>query len=70
MDKKMNKFISKYMPRWFNCFYAFINAYFWLPCPLCHKNFGGHEWFTNNDIDDADGCGGQGICPKCGEIKK
>ena len=24
-------------------FRAFIGGYFWMPCPLCGKYFGGHE---------------------------
>lgn len=28
--------------------YAKITGYFWLPCVLCGKEFGGHEW---RDID-------------------
>lgn len=29
--------------RWLNKLYANLNGYFWLPCPLCGKMFGGHE---------------------------
>lgn len=29
--------------RKFNKFYAWLFGYFWLPCPLCGKYFGGHE---------------------------
>ena len=53
--------------------YAKLGGYFWLPCPLCGKEFGGHEW---RDIDDKvsaipdpdypEGSGrGIGICPDC-----
>lgn len=24
-------------------FYAWFMGYFWLPCPVCGKEFGGHE---------------------------
>jgi hypothetical protein len=24
-------------------FYAFLRGYFWLPCPICGRMFGGHE---------------------------
>lgn len=29
--------------RWFARLRAFWGGYFWLPCPICDKNFGGHE---------------------------
>jgi len=51
-----------YKPRWINWLYACFNAYFWLPCPLCGKKFGGHEWYASID----NGCGGgRGVCPEC-----
>jgi hypothetical protein len=31
------------MPRWIHCVYAFLVRYFWLPCPMCGRKFGGHE---------------------------
>lgn len=56
--------------------YAALCGYFWLPCPLCSQEFGGHEW---RDIDGKssvitetvgkDGLRetGFGICPDCTE---
>lgn len=49
---------------------ALIGGYFWLPCPCCGVEFGGHEW------DEIDGLPcivpslekkntGIGICPNC-----
>lgn len=35
--------IPPYRPRWLNKFYAAVNGCFWLPCPICGENFGGHE---------------------------
>lgn len=29
--------------RWFHYLYAKLHGYFWLPCPICGRNFGGHE---------------------------
>lgn len=29
--------------RIFNKIYAWLFGYFWLPCPVCKKMFGGHE---------------------------
>ena len=31
------------MPRWFAKFWANFNGYFWMPCPVCGRMFGGHE---------------------------
>jgi hypothetical protein len=31
------------MLRLYNWFYAHTHGYFWLPCPICKKGFGGHE---------------------------
>jgi hypothetical protein len=30
-------------PRWLQRMYARLNGYFWLPCPYCGQEFGGHE---------------------------
>ena len=53
--------------RFLNQIYAFAWGYFWIPCPVCGKMFGGHE--------HADGCLhtipsdephiGYVICPDC-----
>jgi hypothetical protein len=29
--------------RLYNQIYAFSHSYFWLPCPICGRKFGGHE---------------------------
>lgn len=31
------------MPRWMHHVYAYLMGYFWIPCPLCGRIFGGHE---------------------------
>lgn len=31
-------------PRWLNWLRAKIGGFFWLPCPVCKRKFGGHEW--------------------------
>jgi hypothetical protein len=31
------------MPRWLHRLYAAALGYFWLPCPICGRMFGGHE---------------------------
>lgn len=56
--------------------YAETFGYFWLPCPLCGQDFGGHEWHDidglPSSIPDPDyepspeaGSRGIGICPTC-----
>jgi formylmethanofuran dehydrogenase subunit E len=44
--------------RWCNKIYADILGYFWLPCPICHQMFGGHE-ATRHTIND------RMVCPDC-----
>ena len=31
------------LPRIVHKIYADLRGYFWMPCPLCHEMFGGHE---------------------------
>lgn len=51
--------------------YAKTMGYFWHPCPLCTRPFGGHEWYDIGDLSstiypDLEKPGeGQGICPVC-----
>jgi hypothetical protein len=44
--------------------YALVHGYFWLPCPICGKKFGGHElgghWYQGG------GCGVV-TCSDCAE---
>jgi hypothetical protein len=56
-----------YHPRILNCVFACIFSYFWLPCPLCGKKFGGHEWTESINTSFASG---QGVCPRCIEEAK
>ena len=53
--------------RWLNCAYAFIQGYFWAPCPICGRNFGGHEW--SEDLYIGNGIS-KGTCPWCVEETK
>lgn len=39
--------------------WASMNGFFWIPCPVCNKEFGGHEW--DGTCVDA----GKGVCPWC-----
>lgn len=49
-------------PRIFHRLYAFICAYFWLPCPICGRCFGGHE-YDGGDLYKA--IRGVVVCPNC-----
>lgn len=51
-----------YHPRFINWVWATWSRFFWLPCPICGKNFGGHEWKESlyNTMYS-----GEGVCPKC-----
>jgi hypothetical protein len=58
------------LPRWVHHAYALVAGYFWLPCPLCDRLFGGHE---ARDIDGLSsstparepGRPDRAICPAC-----
>ena len=53
--------------RIFNRIYATLFGYFWLPCPICKKPFGGHEWHGYK----PSGLNGMGICRDCsGAVRK
>ena len=51
-------------PRWLQAVIAFLGGYFWLPCPICGENFGGHE-----DSGNLYTGGGSGwcVCINCSE---
>lgn len=55
--------------RWVHRWYARTFGYFWLPCPLCGRDFGGHEWRDiggNISTIPTDEPGiVEGICPSC-----
>lgn len=60
------------LPRWMHCLYAWIARYFWGPCPLCNRPFGGHEWKDRNGLSSTittevrkKGRTGKAICPAC-----
>ena len=55
--------------RWLNKLYANLFGYFWLPCPICGKDFGGHEWLLE-DMVMVTWVDGKGVCPRCGEEAK
>jgi hypothetical protein len=58
------------LPRWVHHARAELMGYFWAPCPLCGRHFGGHEWRDRDgkpaSIPDATEPGlAHGICPAC-----
>lgn len=54
--------------RWAHRAFANFAGYFWTDCPLCGREFGGHEWRDINGMISAtpkpDG-GHTAICPAC-----
>ena len=57
--------------RWAHRWYARRHGFFWAPCVLCGRMWGGHEW---RDIDGKpshvyrypdEPMRGTGICPRC-----
>jgi hypothetical protein len=58
------------LPRFLHRWYAGTFGYFWLPCTLCGRESGGHEWKDRDGkssaIPDPDRPGmWRGICPVC-----
>lgn len=45
--------------------YAYLHGYFWLPCPLCNRPFGGHEIGDSIPDPTRPPNGGVMICPAC-----
>jgi len=37
------KITKSKLPRWMHGVYAMFFGYYWFPCPICGKMFGGHE---------------------------
>ena len=53
-----------YQPRILHWLIACWGGLFWLPCPMCGKHFGGHEW---GESIHSDWFSGRGVCPKCAD---
>ncbi len=54
-----------YRPRLVHRVYAWVRGYFWIPCPICKRGFGEHEWLPGNELwltarDSV------AVCPDCG----
>lgn len=61
--------------RFLNRVFAWWANYFWLPCPVCGRCFGGHEWKDipghQNSLPVKIYRGGShatGICPDCTKL--
>lgn len=44
--------------------FALLHGFFWIPCPLCGKRFGGQEAAGSIPVDGRPGID-QAICPEC-----
>ena len=57
------------LPRWVHQWFAFMGGYFWLPCPMCGRVMGGHEWRRVegkvSSVPDGKSDVFHGICPVC-----
>jgi predicted RNA-binding Zn-ribbon protein involved in translation (DUF1610 family) len=58
----------KSKPRFIQWIKAFLGGYFWLPCPICGENYGGHEW-TGGSLMTSE-TAGKMVCPDCNEIAR
>ncbi len=49
-------------------FLAWLGGYFWIPCILCGRPWGGHQWHDRRGFSCTIEYGrnaGHGICPAC-----
>lgn len=45
---------------------AYLGGFFWLPCPLCGRNFGGQDLRKGRSgFIEVSPVRGKGICPTC-----
>lgn len=52
--------------RTMNRLYAWLFGYFWLPCPICRRMFGGHEVKRGYIVSlMSSRSEGQVVCPRC-----
>lgn len=53
--------------------YALLAGYFWLPCPRCGAEFGGHEVqtpeFSYRRADEPDPYRDRVLCPPCTRVE-
>lgn len=53
-----------FRPRFLHRSWAFLRGHSWIPCPICKRRFGGHEWGAGNElwITERDSVA---VCPRC-----
>lgn len=54
-----------YRWRWLHRLYAGLFGFFWIPCPLCDRPYGGHELGTDIPDPTRPPPGGMAICSRC-----
>ena len=52
-------------PRFLNRLYALFLGYYWLPCPICGRMYGGHEAAQEGLLDSFHT--GRCVCWRCGD---
>ena len=82
MESKREVFLRNYgstLPRWVHQAIAFAGGYFWLPCKLCGREFGGHERVRDRRFelagattipDEREAGLGWTVCTVCAESGK
>ena len=55
-----------YQPRLPHRIYSWIRGRFWIPCPICKRGFGEHEWMDGHELwlTERDSVA---VCPNCGD---
>ena len=61
----MKNKLGRIVPRWAHQAYAFLGGYFWEPCPICKRKFGGHEWNDADAVLMDNLYDGEGVCSDC-----
>ena len=56
-------------PRWWQHIKAVLGRYFWAPCPICRKKFGGHESVDGDSLFITP-YEGRAVCANCVELAK
>lgn len=57
------------LPRVIHRIWARLGGYFWLACPRCGREFGGHEW-DRAGFPTINRLNQKAICPECARKRK
>jgi hypothetical protein len=58
--------VWRWRPRWWHRRHAEAHGFFWMPCPLCGRPYGGHEARYRIMLPYPDDSNrGEGICSRC-----